>query len=93
MKITKENNEMVVRLPLTQKESNCYMADDELQDVQNLVGVINGEYDYTISQSINMSYAGKPDQLGEPYLHISDKEEFEQICKLFNLNVWNNSQK
>jgi hypothetical protein len=91
MKITKENNEMVVRLPLTQKESNCYMADDEIRDVPNLVGVINGEYDYTISQSINMSYCGKPDQLGEPYLHFSDKEEFEQICKLFNLNIWNNS--
>ena len=60
MKITKENNELVLRIPLTQKESNCYMDDKDLRDVANLIGVVNEKEDtYTISQLCDLSYKGR----------------------------------
>jgi hypothetical protein len=57
MKITKNKDSVIVELPLLQKESNCYMEDSELQDVPNLWGVNTGR-EFTISQRINMRYAG-----------------------------------
>jgi hypothetical protein len=89
MNLQKENNELVLRLPLTQKESNCYMDEKDLRDVPNLVGVVREkEKQYSISQSINMSYAGKEDQEGSPYIVFDDKGELEEVCKKFGLDIW-----
>ena len=87
MEIYKKDNKLVLEIPLYQKENNCYEEEENLQYVPNLVGVDNGDGDYYISQSIDMSYCGKAPQEGSPIIHTDDMEEFERVCELFGLSV------
>ena len=79
---------LVFKLPLHQLESNCYEDENNLNEVANLVGVCcEKEHQYTISQSIDMAYAGKPPQEGSPYICFDDKEELKKACKLLGLDI------
>ena len=86
MKITKENNELVLRIPLTQKESNCYMDDKDLRTVPNLIGVVSGD-ECSISYLIDLAYKGDQ-QEGMPLIMLEDEEELREVCKELGLDVW-----
>lgn len=78
---------MVVKIPLKQKRNNCYDEYESSLDTDNLVGVDNGNnWDFSISQLIDLSYKGDQ-QEGTPIIHFDDKEEFEEVCKKFGLNI------
>ena len=87
MNITKENEELVLRIPLKQKMYNHYMGDDPVGEMDNLVGIVAGR-DCSISQLIDMDYKGKPPQEGQPIIMFSDKEELEEECKKLGINIW-----
>ena len=86
MKIAKENNELVVRIPLTQKINNSYMNEKDLYDTDNLIGVIANN-DFTISHLIDLNYKDSQ-QEGMPILHLDTREELEKVCKDFNITIW-----
>ena len=86
MKISKENNEMVVRIPLVQKESNPYMDEKDLRDTPNLIGIIAGD-EFSISHLNDLSYKGDQ-QEGMPILMFNSREELEKVCKDFSIGVW-----
>jgi len=86
MNIKKENNELVVRIPLKQKINNPYMDDNDLAETDNLVGIIAGN-EYSLSQLIDLNY--KDDQQeGSPILIFDDREELEKVCKDFGISIW-----
>ena len=85
MNIKKENNELVLRLPLKQKISNPYMDEKDLYDTDNLIGIIAGE-EFHISQLIDLNY--KDDQQeGMPIIMFTSKEELEEACKTCGIDV------
>jgi len=86
MKITKENDELVVRIPLKQKINNSYMDEKDLYDTDNLVGIIAGD-EYTLSHLIDLNYKDSQ-QEGMPILYFNTKEELEKVCKDFNIAIW-----
>ena len=87
MEITKNKTHLIVKIPLTQKESNCYMDDKDLIDVPNCVGIIAGD-EMTISQLNDLSYKGDQ-QEGGPLVHFwGEEEEFRKICKKINIDIW-----
>jgi len=86
MKITKENNELVVRIPLKQKINNPYLDENDLTETDNLVGIIAGK-EYSLSQLVDLDYKGDQ-QEGSPILIFDDREELEKVCKDFGIEIW-----
>lgn len=86
MKFTRENNELVLRLPLQQHKNNCYDEEEEKELTDNLVGCIAGK-EYTINHLNDLSYKDSQ-QLGTPILCFDDEEELREVCKQFDLDVW-----
>jgi len=85
MNITKENNELVVRIPLKQKINNPYIDNKDLGETDNLVGIIAGN-EYSISHLIDLDYKDKQ-QEGSPIIMFDDKEELEKVCRDFGIEI------
>ena len=90
MKITKENKEAIIRIPLYQKQCNPYMDNKDLGETHNLVGIIakgKGNDIYSISHLIDLNY--KDDQQeGMPIIMFYDEEELKNACKILGINIW-----
>jgi hypothetical protein len=86
MKITKVGDNMVVTIPLKQKENNGYMDEKDLGEVDNLIGIIAGDQ-YSISQLNDLSYKGDQ-QEGMPILMFNDREDLEKACKECEILIW-----
>lgn len=84
MKFTKENDELVVSVPLRQPSYDA--VGEEVGATDNLVGVIAGD-EYTISQLIDLGYKGTQ-QEGMPIFTLGSREELEKVCKEFNIQIW-----
>jgi len=86
--ITKENNELVLRLPLRQKSYDAIQ--EYIGDVDNLVGFSDGR-DFSINHLNELGY--KDDiQLGMNIISFGDREELEEECKKLGLNIWDYSR-
>ena len=86
MKITKENDELVLRLPLRQPITNPY--DEEVHGyMDSLVGIVAGN-EYSLSYLIDMDYKGKAPQEGMPVIMFETEEELREVCKELGLEVW-----
>jgi hypothetical protein len=85
MNITRENNELVIRLPM---EQDSYDAIDELVGrVPNLIGVI-AEDEQGIHQSIDMTYKGKDPQVdGLLVQTYYPKDEFIKKCAEWGISI------
>lgn len=84
MKLTKEGNELVLRLPLRQ---NSYDAAQELiGQTENLIGVVAGN-NFSISQLMDLGYKGDQ-QEGMPYIVFVDEKSLREACTQFGLDVW-----
>ncbi len=84
MRITKENEEMVLRVPLWQKWQDAIGQD--MGQVMNLVGVVAAQ-EYCISQAIALGY--KDDvQEGSPIVMFDTEEELREACKTLGLEIW-----
>lgn len=86
MKIFKDKDELVVRIPLTQKRNNPYDDEESKEDVPALIGVVAG-MDYSISHLNDLSYKGDI-QEGSRIIMFDTEEELREICKKFGLDVW-----
>jgi hypothetical protein len=84
MDIKKENKELVLRIPLTQK--NYDAIGEYIGDVPNLVGYSDGR-DFSINYLIALGY--KDDiQLGMPVISFVDFKELKGACELLGLSIW-----
>ena len=84
MKFSKEGESLVLTLPLKQKDYDA--IGQYIGDVSNLVGVVAGN-EFSISQLIALGY--KDDiQEGSPIIMFDTKEQLEEVCKQFDLDVW-----
>lgn len=90
MNITRENDKLVLRIPLKQNMYNPYMGDDSVGMCDNLVGIIAGSK-YSLSQLIDMDYKDKGPQEGSPYIMFDTEEGLLETCKMFDIQVWRHS--
>lgn len=84
MKISKENQELVIRIPL--KQDSFDAADTLIGRVPNVIGVIAGQ-EYTLSHLIDLGYKGDQ-QEGSPIIYFDNKEEFDKVCKDNDIDIW-----
>ena len=84
MNITKKNDELVLRIPLKQKDYDA--IGEYIGDVPNLIGIVAGN-EYSISHLIALGY--KDDiQEGSSIIMFESKEELEKICKELDIDIW-----
>jgi hypothetical protein len=93
IKLSKTKNgrnwEIRLTIPAFQKESNCYMEDKDLREVDNIAGMVD-DHDFGFCKVINMSYAGKGDQYTSIFLDLSmfmEQKEFEKMCEDNGMDV------
>lgn len=79
--ITQEKDELVLRIPM--RERSTYTYGEGEYEVDSLCGMAWGD-EYSIASLNYLDY--KDDfQAGMPIIMLEDKEEFEAVCKKFNL--------
>lgn len=84
MEITKDGQELVLRIPLTQPS---YDALGEYQgDTDNLIG-ISTDREWTISYLNDLGYKGTQ-QEGAPIIHLYSKKELEDACRQLGIDIW-----
>jgi len=89
LKLTKEGDEIVVRIPLWQ-EGKCTYGEGSYKK-KNLIGVISDD-EITINYLIYLDYK-ESFQVGNPIIHWiwqptkQDKKEFEELCKKLELPI------
>ena len=90
MKITKNNKDLVIKIPLYQ---NSYDAiGQKIGQVSNIVGVIAGEK-CTISQLIDLGYKddvqeGQEILIYNDYTEEEDREDFRNLCEELGIPLW-----
>ena len=86
MEITKEENDLVIHLPI---EQEAFDAIGELVGrVPNLIGVMAGD-EQGIHQSIDMTYKGKDPQIGDRLIQTYyENNEFKKKCEEWKINIF-----
>lgn len=96
MEITKDDKNLIVKIPLTQKQNNCYEDDDKLIEVPNVCGYIEknnkGGKRLGFSYVIDLSYKGATQYTGIfleyfPMCQNPPIEEFKKLCFKLGLDV------
>ncbi|MFA5376121.1 MAG: hypothetical protein WC455_10300 [Dehalococcoidia bacterium] len=89
MKITKEGDEIVFRVPFMSDCHGDYGSDRVTHRRQTLIGVVDRENDeFGLAYTIDMSYAGKPDQYScVVFSDFGSREELEEACERLGLDV------
>ena len=92
MKITREGNELVIRVSLKGKRHSG-------EEMDNIIAVYENNDCNGLSYRIDMSYKGKLDQFTDYFLRLDvPKKELETLAKKLNIDVFyyyedNNSHK
>ena len=86
MNIEQEGDNLVVRIPLKTTEVNPYDEKEVAYVVPNLVGIVAGN-EFTLSYLLHLLYKGSV-QEGSPILYFDTREELEEACKKFGIEVW-----
>jgi len=85
--ITKDENYLIIKVPLKSHRSNPYMDEDYHPEMDNIVGVIAGD-ETGFANWIDMDYKGKEDQISVPfYTDYMEKGEFRNLCKELGIEV------
>lgn len=84
MSIFKDNDELVLRIPLWQKSFDA--VDTYIGDVPNLIGVIAGD-ELSISYLSDLGYKGDQ-QEGAPLIMFYDRESLQEACQKLGLDIW-----
>lgn len=86
MKITREESELIIRLPMKQ---GAFDAIGELVgNVPNLIGVIEGD-EQCIYQLIDMTYKDKDPQIGGRLVQTYyDNNEFKKKCEEWGIDIF-----
>lgn len=86
-RIYKDKDELVceIRVPFISQRSNPY-DEDEHSPMDNIIGTIYND-EIGFAHYIDMSYAGKPDQISTNfYIYHGEKEDFRKLCKELNID-------
>jgi hypothetical protein len=84
MNITKENDQLVLRVPIRQKSYDA--LDEYIGDTDNLVGIVAGN-EFSLSQLCDLGYKGDQ-QEGSPIIMFDTKEELQIVCNEFGFDIW-----
>lgn len=83
----KENDNLIITIPLKTHRSNPYM-DDYSQEMDNIIGLYEGEYNNGLAYRIDMEYKGKDDQYSDYFFKLNgSKEEFDKMIKELGIDV------
>lgn len=76
-----ENGNLIITIPLMSKRSNPY--DDEYEeDMPNIIGLYEKDFNNWLAYRIDMSYKGKDDQCSDYFFKLNwTLQEFEEMCK------------
>ena len=90
MKITKNNKDLVIKIPLYQDSYDA--IGQKIGQVPNIVGVIAGEK-CTISQLIDLGYKddvqeGQEILIYNDYTEEEDREDFRNLCEELGIPLW-----
>jgi hypothetical protein len=86
-----ENNNLVITIPLKTNRTNCYEQSEEnpegiVGEMNNIVGVLGRHDKRGFVYLIDMSYAGKEDQISSIYYYWGgSEEEFKEFCLTNNI--------
>lgn len=76
-----ENDNLIITIPLKTFRSNPY-DEDYQEEMDNLIGLYEGEYNNGLAYRVDMSYKGKDDQWSDYVFKLNgSREEFEVMCK------------
>jgi hypothetical protein len=91
MIISQTDKEFSFTFPKFKKRFNPYDEDGDYGEYPNLTGLIirqNGNKEIGFAHTIDMSYAGKPDQVTDIVIHYDRSEEsFRKDCAKMGLNI------
>lgn len=99
MKITKDEKNLIITIPLKQKGSNPY--DESIYELDNIIGAIMGN-EYGFMGLNDMSYCGKDPQISDWFVKFSeisdnsyqdeDRKEktkwFKDLCKRLDIELY-----
>lgn len=76
----KEGDNLIISVPLKTKRMNPY-DDDYCPEMDNIVGMYEGEYENGLAYRIDMSYKDKGDQVSDYFFKLNGTlEEFKEMC-------------
>lgn len=79
---------LVVEISLKSKRYNPYDEEDEGEEMDNLIGLVEGEIDMGLCYRIDMSYKDKGDQWSDYIIKWQDGiESFEKLCKDLKIEI------
>ena len=82
-----KNGNLIITVPLKTTRSNPYDP-DLFCEMDNIVGLIEGENDMGFCYRIDMDYKGKDDQWKEYfYKYLGDRKSFEKLCKKLGVDL------
>jgi len=84
----KENDNLIITIPLKTHRSNPYMDDSYCPEMDNIIGLYEGEYNNGLAYRIDMEYKGKDDQYSDYFFKLNgSKEEFDKMIKELGIDV------
>jgi hypothetical protein len=86
MKIKRENDEIVIRIPAWSKRHNPYTENEDIGEFNTLIGIIekdaSGNDECGFAYVIDMDYKGKSDQWTEVIIKwYGEVEDFKKLCR------------
>lgn len=88
MKITKDKNNLIIKVPLKAKRYDLY-SDKFLGNRDNICGLIvkdKGNIEKGFAYLIDMGFKGKDDQVSDFFLKYYDYD-FESLCKELKIKI------
>ena len=86
MKITTENNQLVIRIPLKQDRYDYF--GDKVGNCDNIIGIICGD-EIGFAYQIDMSYKDKAPQWTDIFLkYWNGEDEFRTLCKQLKIDIY-----
>ena len=82
----KIGDKLVITIPLKSHRANPW-DDDFSEEMDNIIGLYEREYENGLCYRIDMDYKGKPDQWTDYFFKLDGTlEEFEEMCKYLGVD-------
>ena len=87
----KEGDNLIITIPLKTRRYNPYQEmageDGDTGEMDNLIGLYEGEYNNGLAHRIDMNYKDKSDQWSDYVYKLNgDRKEFLEMCKELELD-------
>ena len=88
MEITKDEKNLIIKVPLKQDVFD-YFGEEVIGTADNLIGLIEGD-DFGFANQIDMSYKDKAPQWSPIFLHIwqGTADDFKSLCKKLGIDIY-----